>query len=93
MTNVESREEMPQRITRTKKKNIGLTIPGNWPFEIRRISPEIRTKSAGFHLESTRFHEIHMKSGGFHLKSTRFHEIRTKSAGFHECELLRDDQV
>ena len=46
---------------RNKTWNIGLTIPGNWSFEIRWISPvksvwnpvdftrEIRTKSAGFH--------------------------------------------
>ena len=33
----------------SKRQNIGLTIPGNWSFEIRRISGEIRTKSAGFH--------------------------------------------
>ena len=77
--------------------NIGLTIPGNWSFEIRRISC---VKSGGFHLKSARFHEIHTKSTGFHLKSARFHEIHMKStgfhlksAGFHECELLRDDQV
>ena len=38
------------RITTILK--IGLTIPGNWSFEIRRISCEIRTKSAGFHVKS-----------------------------------------
>ena len=63
-----------------KEGNIGLTIPGNWSFEIRRISCfmcEIRqiscVKSGGFHLKSARFH----------LKSARFHEIRMKSTGFH----------
>ena len=32
-------------------KHIGLTIPGNWSFEIRRISP---VKSGGFHPDFTR---------------------------------------
>ena len=64
----------------------------------RRISPEIRTKSSGFHLKSARFHEIRTKSGGFHLKSVQnlldftwnpyeicqiSHEICMKSAGFY----------
>ena len=52
--------------------NIGLTIPGNWSFEIRRISPlksvDFTMKSSGFHLDFTR--EIWwispMKSSGFH---------------------------
>ena len=37
---------------RMNVKNIGLTIPSNWSFEIRWISPEIRrispVKSGGF---------------------------------------------
>ena len=34
-------------------ENIGLTIPGNWSFEIRRISP---VKSTGFHeIKNVRF--------------------------------------
>ena len=34
--------------------NIGLSIPGNWSFEIRRISAgEIRMKSGGFQVKST----------------------------------------
>ena len=46
--------------------NIGLTIPGNWSFEIRRISAgEIRRISAG---------EIWQISGEIHLKSAGFHE-------------------
>ena len=58
-------------LSRGTNVNIGLTIPGNWSFEIRRISPEIHTKSGRFHLKSAGFHEIRMKSGGFHMKSAR----------------------
>ena len=65
--------------------NIGLTIPGNWSFEImceiRQISP---VKSGGFHTWNLyEIHQISPEIAGFHLKSARFHEIHMKSAGFH----------
>ena len=85
-----------------ERPNIGLTIPGNWSFEIWQISP---VKSGRFHPDFTC--EIHpkpykskcfsknssvwwMQGGGY---DQGFHEIRMKSAGFQNYELLRDDQV
>ena len=67
-------------------KNTGLTIPGNWSFEIRRISPR-------FHVKSTQ--------NLITAKTLQFDECRVeamtkdfmKSAGFQNYELLRDDQV
>ena len=48
---------------KNKSTNTGLTIPGNWSFEIRRISwsPHEIWRISG---------EIHTKSGGFQVKST-----------------------
>ena len=67
----------------TNSENIGLNIPGNWSFEIRRISHKSWWISC----------EIHMKSGGFHLKSAQNLPDFMKSVGFHECGLLGDHQV
>ena len=39
--------EIKQRQVDKETKNIGLTIPGNWPFEIWWISG---VKSGGFHV-------------------------------------------
>ena len=73
-------------------ENIGLTIPGNWSFEIRRISPRFHPWNP---VDFT--HEIWqispVKSSGFHpwnladftwnlpdfMKSTGFHEIKNVS--------------
>ena len=67
--------EIKQRQVDKETKNIGLTIPGNWPFEIRRISC----------VKSGRFHEIceiQQISGEIHMKSGGFHEIHMKSVDF-----------
>ena len=66
-------------------ENIGLTIPGNWSFEIRRISP----------VKSSRFHpwnladftlEIHWISPRYHVKSTQ-NLITAKTLQFDECRV------
>ena len=63
-----------------KIRNIGVTIPGNWSFEIQRISREIRWISwnpADFMWNPADF----TKSGRFHVKCSRFH---VKSGRFHD---------
>ena len=64
-----------------KSQNIGLTIPGNWSFEIRRISP----------LKSGRFHpwnpaDFTLKSGGFHPWNPA--DFTLEIGGFHPWNLV-----
>ena len=70
-------------------KNIGLTIPGNWSFEIRWISHEIRrispVKSGGFHPEIRRISPQWI-SPRFHVKSTQ-NLITAKTLQFDECRV------
>ena len=83
--------------------NIGLTIPGNWSFEIRRISPLISwVKSGGFHpditVKSTQNYKSKcfsknssvwwMQGGGFHPEIWWISPM--KSGWFHPdftCEI------
>ena len=82
-----------------KLKNIGLTIPGNWSFEIYkfcrfcrwipreicRISWNLADFTWNLHKIRMKSSRFHLKSAGFHLKSSRFH---LKSAGFPEIHRI-----
>ena len=67
-----------------RMKNIGLTIPGNWSFEIWQISP---VESGGFYVKSTQ----NLIKASVSAKTLQFDECRVgamtkdfmKSTGFH----------
>ena len=76
---------------RKRSKNMGLTIPGNWSFEIRRISPVKSTQNlikASVSAKTLQFDECRVGA-----MTKDFMKSAWNPPDFKIMSFLRDDQV